>query len=94
MSPQHAILLTAIHAYEHFCRLLTDAFAILRNTASCGDTTGCSLDIVEQDKQFVAIAASDPRSVPSRKRLPGQSLTGHGRTLQGTIFAVCRSFVR
>jgi hypothetical protein len=55
-SPQHAILLSAIHAYEHFCRLLTNAFAILRSIASYGDTTGCSLAIVEQDKQFAAIA--------------------------------------
>ena len=32
--------------------MLTDAFDILRNTASCGDTTGCKLEIVEQDNNL------------------------------------------
>ena len=56
-APQHAVLLTAVRAYEYFCRLLTDAFDTLRYAASCSDATGCKFTAVEQDKQFTDIAA-------------------------------------
>lgn len=56
-APRHATLLMAIRAYEHFCRLLADAFDIIRYAASSCNTTGCKIGIVEQDKQFTDISA-------------------------------------
>ncbi len=55
-APQHALLLTAIQGYERFCRLLTDAFDILRHTASSCNDTGCKFANVIQNQQLKEIS--------------------------------------
>ena len=53
--PQYAVLLQAIQAYENYCRLLTDAFEIIRYEASNKDSHGYNLSNIIKDGEFCSL---------------------------------------
>lgn len=55
--PRHAVILDAIGSYEYFCRLLTDAFNIIRNMASQNNVQGFNISTASRHKGFSLVAS-------------------------------------